>query len=183
MGHLVKPTAYRLGHFSNWHDNWISTNSVVYTEVLHNTLVLRKVLEFFFEQVCKKASPELIFSHYSMILNKSSLMDLKIFFYDSEVERKFQGLYRVCRKLNRNQKMLFNQLLQFFSIYNYTMNSRNVKSRKLLYRWFSDRGFFDYLMLRRLVFFFFLILSKENIFKKSELLQIRLVLILLLEYY
>lgn len=87
MGHLINPTALRLGWFTNWCDSWFS-DFVYYPEFLHDVFRIRLYLNFIFYRgfFMKKG---LLFSHFELFF-KYNYLFVRFYYYDGAL---MAGLY------------------------------------------------------------------------------------------
>ena len=76
---------------------------------------------------------------------------------------------------------MYFRFVKLFKPFSARLRQVNAKVRRLVDRWLVDRGFFEYFLARRLVFFFLLVLAQERIFSVEEFLQIKMGGMVLLE--
>jgi hypothetical protein len=145
MGHLINPTGFRVGYFSNWADLWSTSNNFVYAELLHNTISLRRAMGFFFENLVTDRY-SMLYSHFTVeSLNLSSLK-LKMYFYDGIVEQKITRLVHQLEFFKFKKIGVHRRLLRRF---------RKVKSVSSIRIGFLRLWrYYDYLTARQIIFFF-----------------------------
>lgn len=190
MGHLINPIGYRLGVFGNWKDSWISTNMVVYSELLHNVPTLKKMGWMFLREEQETGEnfqkSSIIYSHLNIEQKFVDQLRLKVYFYDCENERYFIFIRNMCDRLF----FLHDKLIKKFTLalyqLNYQYRSVSLKIRRQL---FTERllscGFFEYIVLRNLVLLFLWGIVKDKKIQNHPTLklQLKLGIYSLLEYY
>lgn len=149
MGHLINPAGFRVGYFSNWADIWSVSNNFVYAELLHNSFDCRKILAFYFENfVTDKYS--ILYSHFTLENCGVDSCLLKMYFYDGIVEQKMQHLIQHINKFNKKNAKSHRRILRRF---------RKVKNRFFRVNFMNSWRYYDYLLARKLVFFFIYLLN------------------------
>ena len=83
-GHLVNPTSIRLGTFFSWHDFWFIKNSY-YSQFLHNLLMLRHLIEYFFAASFLE-NYGFLYSHLNIAKNKMNNYSICIYTYNGMFE-------------------------------------------------------------------------------------------------
>lgn len=128
----------------------------------------------------------LIFSHMSVEQTRVDKLFLKVYFYDTDVESSYRYLRMACKRIHRNQRRLYYTFLNIHGWFvrehldEHTHDCRN----KLLYRHMSERGFFEYLVLRKIIFLFLCAVFRDKFLRthRGVLMQIKVGLFSLLEY-
>lgn len=183
MGHLVNPTAFRLGFFNNWKDNWITNGAVAYSELLHNTNTIKDIIHDYLHRSLAKTP--IIFSHFNMEQLHNDRLSLRIYYYDSDIEFKYRDLRYACRRIYNNQRRLYKSFykLHLHMLLEFQEMSKQEKAN-FFYLSLAKRGFFEYLLLRKLIFLFLCAMVRDKTFKKKPalLLQIKVGVYSLLEY-
>lgn len=162
MGHLVNPVGFRVGYFSNWADLWSTSNNLVYAELLHNTLSYRKVMGFFFENFITDRH-SILYSHFTVESAGFANLRLKMYFYDGIVEQKMAHLVKQLQRFKWRKTKAHNRMLRRF---------RKIKSiRRLRISFLRLWRYYDYLLVRQIVFFFiyFLNLGRRNMTRLSQI--------------
>lgn len=184
MGHLINPTGFRLSVLHNWKDNWMSSNSITYSELLHNITSLKEALRDHL-RVSTKITP-IIYSHFNLEQLSSEKLSLRVYYYDSDIEFKYRDLRYACKRIYRNHKRLYKS---FFKMHCHFLPELRLLSKQekaqFFYASLVRRGFFEYLLLRKLVFLFLCAMVRDDTFKNKDsslLLQIKLGVFSLLEY-
>lgn len=190
MGHLINPVGYRLGVFGNWKDSWISTNMVVYSELLHNIPTLKKIGWMFLREETEIGEnfqkSSIIYSHLNMEQKFVDQLRLKVYFYDCENERFFIFVRNMCDRLY----FLHDKLVKKFTLALYHLNYKyrvvSVRFRRqLMTTRLLSCGFFEYIVLRNLVVLFLWGVVKDKKIQNHPTLKLQLQLGVqsLLEYY
>lgn len=190
MGHLINPVGYRLGVFGNWKDSWISTNLVVYSEMLHNIPTLKKMGWMFLREEDETGEnfqkSSIIYSHLNVEQRFVDQLRLKVYFYDCENERYFIFIKNMCDRLYYLHDKLIKKFTLALYHLNYQYRSISLRFRRKL---FTERllacGFFEYIVLRNLVLLFLWGVVKDKKIQNHPTikLQIKLGVYTLLEYY
>lgn len=171
MGHLVNPTAMRLGWFTNWVDSWFAEH-IYYSEYLYIMFRIR----FFLTLLLNSYDFEemgFFYSHFEFLYKVNCLFidiylydghiesDIEFFFFDNKLMlKRLRQQYREKLDLNvmwfRSWKvMIVLTLIHYFWPYNWSM-SRLYLFLKCLYDLDINR------------FFFFI---KKNVFYKDYFLK------------
>ena len=183
MGHLINPTGFRLSVLHNWKDNWMSSNFIVYSELLHNINSIKEAVRDHL-RVTTKITP-IIYSHFNVEQLFSEKISLRVYYYDSDIEFKYRDLRYACKRIYFNHKRLYKS---FFKMHCHFLPEIRTLSKQekvqFFYASLVRRGFFEYLLLRKLIFLFLCAMVRDDVFKKNPalLLQIKLGVFSLLEY-
>lgn len=103
----------------------MSTNNLLYSEILHNSLMLKDVMAFFFENfVTDKYS--IFYSHFTVEESKSNQILSKLYFYDGIVEQKVEFLSQFMRNYNKSRRRKFSFFLRRFKFLNNKHKKINI---------------------------------------------------------
>jgi len=162
----------------------MSSNSITYSELLHNITSLKEALRDHL-RVSTKITP-IIYSHFNLEQLSSEKLSLRVYYYDSDIEFKYRDLRYACKRIYRNHKRLYKS---FFKMHCHFLPELRLLSKQekaqFFYASLVRRGFFEYLLLRKLVFLFLCAMVRDDTFKNKDsslLLQIKLGVFSLLEY-
>ena len=100
MGHLVNPTALRMGWSSNWMDIFF-VDQKYYPQYLHMLFRLRLLLPFIFHQFWFERKGAFFCSHFEFTKDYNGLL-LKVFFYDGRTEDFFHEIGNYIREDKRD---------------------------------------------------------------------------------
>lgn len=151
MGHLINPTGYRVGYFSNWYDLWVTSNNLVYAEILHSNVSFRKVLGCFFENFTTDRF-SILYSHFTVEMTGLKKLWVKVYFYDGIVEQKIAHLASQIKFFRKKKFKYFKKRL-----YRHFFRIKPIRRFKvgILMR----VRFYDFLLARSIVFFFIHLLN------------------------
>lgn len=161
----------------------MSSNFISYSELLHNTHTIKEVVRDYL-RVSTKITP-IIYSHYNIEQLFSQKMSLRVYYYDSDIEFKYRDLRYACKRIYFNHKRLYKS---FFKMHRHFLPEARILSKhekvQFFYASLIRRGFFEYLLLRKLILLFLCAMARDDSFRKnpSLLLQIKLGVFSLLEY-
>lgn len=166
MGHLVNPVGFRVGYFSNWSDIWVTSNNIVYAEILHNTVSFRKVMGLFFENFITDRY-SILYSHFTLENFEISKLRLKMYFYDGIVEQKLAHLVQMLQKFKAKKRRVHRRLLRNF------LKVKPIRSTRInfLRLW----RYYDYLLARQIIFFFIYMLNLSTRMTMSRVSYISIV--------
>lgn len=118
---------------------------MVYAEILHNVVLFRKVMGFFFENFITDRH-SILYSHFTVENSGSGLLRLKMYFYDGIIEEKMSLLERHLKRFRKKNKRRHKYVLRRF---------RKVRAiRRLRTGFLRGWRYYDYMLARQIIFYF-----------------------------